>query len=85
MPSETAISWIRHHRRGVAIILAIALAFTIVAALVTPGFGTATDADSPSPIQIGADDGTMTVAGLSWSRSVRVAPPGAGTLGLSWS
>ena len=78
----TAFHWMRTHRRTVAIIAAVALAFTIIAGLAS--------ADTPIPTAdaaANADDG-MQVAGLSWSRSM-VYPPGdlppVDTLGASWS
>ena len=78
----TAFHWMRTHRRTVAIIAAVALAFTIIAGLMTAGADIAPGGDVAS-----ADDG-MQVAGLSWSRSM-VYPPGelppVDTLGASWS
>lgn len=80
---DSALGWIRSHRRFAAIIVALALAFTIVAALVTTGL----NGDAP----IAADDGdghSMVVAGLSWSNMMTTpADPwgGASTDGLSWS
>jgi hypothetical protein len=81
MDSHASLStWIRSHRRFVAIIVALALAFTIVAALVTAGV----DADG----DLAADgDGSMVVAGLTWSRMP--APDRQGRdlspMGLTWS
>jgi len=75
----TALGWIRSHRRFAAIIVAIALAFTILAALAAPGF----DGDG----SVAADDGSMVVAGLSWSNMMTPGDLGGGatTNGLSWS
>jgi hypothetical protein len=72
--------WIRTHQRFVAIVVALALAFTIVAGLIKGGF----DTDG----ELSADaDGSMVFAGLTWSRmTVPGAPGGGGTpLGLTWS
>ena len=79
----TAFAWMRTHRRTVAIIAAVALAFTIIAGLMAGGTEIPGSGDVAS-----ADDG-MQVAGLSWSRSM-VFPPGGDlppvdTLGASWS
>ncbi|MDJ0960541.1 MAG: hypothetical protein QNJ88_07780 [Acidimicrobiia bacterium] len=84
MQSHTAaFHWMRTHRRTVAIIAAVALAFTIIAALITAG------TELPSAGDVAGTDDGMQVAGLSWSRSM-VYPPGGDlppvdTLGASWS
>jgi hypothetical protein len=72
--------WIRTHRRFVAIVVALAMAFTIVAALATGGFDIDTEASADA-------DGSMVVAGLTWSR---MSVPGErdrgpSPLGLTWS
>jgi hypothetical protein len=78
----TAFHWMRTHRRTVAIIAAIALAFTIVAGLI------ATGSEIPGNGDVASADDSMQLAGLSWSRSM-VYPPGdlppVDTLGASWS
>jgi hypothetical protein len=73
-------TWIRSHRRFVAIVVALAMAFTIIAALATSGL----DADSDMSAE---GDGSMVVAGLSWSRMSVWPDPGDEPKpnGLSWS
>jgi len=78
----STLGWIRSHRRFAAIVVALALALTIVAALVTSGL------NSDTPVAADDADGTtMVVAGLSWSRMMAPGNPGGGaeTDGLSWS
>jgi hypothetical protein len=81
MLSHTStFGWIRSRRRFVAIVVAVALAFTIIGTLAASGFGT--DAE------VAADgDGSMVVAGLSWSRMSVWTDPGDDPPpnGLSWS
>lgn len=86
MHSTTAFVWIRTHRRTLTILLAVALAFTILATLLAPGLPGFASRDTSTDIAA-ADDGGMSVAGLSWSRMAVPGDPGGGTdtLGLSWS
>lgn len=83
MQSQTALSWLRRHRRVVAIIVAFALAFAIVATLVATPTGFAEDVS-----QSGAETTVQDVelAGASWSYYFQDDGHWLrGTSGPSWS
>ena len=79
----TAFAWIRTHRRAVAIIVAVALAFTILAGIAVSHASSVFD----EPAASGTVDDSMVVAGHSWTRMVVPDPRGGGgatTMGHSW-